>query len=379
MDQGDGMDEEINALFRTAITVAALLAEQIARRVQEQARQAEALAEQQRAEYQARIDAERAAMRAQLQPVLDDNWWRRVTPERIGTAYESARGWAEHDDLARAVADRIRDEVQQRYGIGIDALARDATVVRTDLEIAATRNLDELTAEQRRLSYLDAQRWLAHDNPELSERIGLRLLDATSEDEVVAAQNEAIETHRRHLDAEAGQALVTVADGVDQAEEERRERDAAAREELRRQVDERTAALSWQAAGARHNRIVEELHGQARQVVTETLDQVERETRMAHWYDVADQQKGRDGLDEMAETLNRQDRMSTWYDTAARRRATEAGLTASVDDPDGIEAKMLTDVSNALPPEAAVTGGHHPRARKTRSTDGPARDLGTER
>lgn len=40
---------------------------------------------------------------------------------------------------------------------------------------------------------------------------------------------------------------------------------------------------------------------------------------------------------------------------------------------------MLTDTSNAHPPEAAVVAGHHPRARKTRGTDGPARELGTER
>ncbi|ONI79093.1 hypothetical protein BWI15_00160 [Kribbella sp. ALI-6-A] len=83
------MDEEVNALFRTAITVAALLAEHIARRVQEQAREAEAVAEQ-HAAYQARIDAERAAVRARLQPVLDDNWWRRVPPGRIGTAPTNA-------------------------------------------------------------------------------------------------------------------------------------------------------------------------------------------------------------------------------------------------------------------------------------------------
>src|SRR4051812_32051346 len=121
---GDGIDEELTALIRAAIAFAARMAEEIARERERQARQAEADSEKRRAEYQARVDAERAAARAQVQPVLRDEWWKKATPERIGLAYEAASAWAQYDDVARQAADRIRDEVKQRYDVDVDDLAR---------------------------------------------------------------------------------------------------------------------------------------------------------------------------------------------------------------------------------------------------------------
>lgn len=60
---GDGIDEEVTALVRAAIAFAARMAEEIARDRERRARQAEAESERRRAEYQRRVDAERAAAR----------------------------------------------------------------------------------------------------------------------------------------------------------------------------------------------------------------------------------------------------------------------------------------------------------------------------
>jgi hypothetical protein len=355
---GDGIDDEIAALVRMAIGFAARLAEEYARHREQEARRAEAESERRRQEYQRRVDAERAAARAQLQPVLRDEWWKKVTPERIGTAYEAAASWAQFDDVARQAADRIREEVRARYDVDVDELAREALIVRTPEENAARKTIDELDPDERRLSYLEAQRWLADSDPELGERVGLTVLNAASEAECVAAQNAAIEAHRRRLEVEVAVEEIAVADLVDENEEARRQSAAQRADEAVRQADDarsrrileeqNSRALGeWQSAGAEHSQVVDELQGKVREVVGASVEQLERDLRLAHWYDTAD-----------------------------RRKETEADLTATVDDPEGVEVRMLDDMSNAHPPKAAVGRRKHVKARKSKGTPESNRELG---
>lgn len=81
--------------------------------------------------------------------MLRDEWWKKATPERIGVAYEAASAWAQYDDVARQAADRIRDEVKQRYDVDVDDLARDALIVRTPPQEVAAGTTSPTLAEDR--------------------------------------------------------------------------------------------------------------------------------------------------------------------------------------------------------------------------------------
>lgn len=314
---GDGIDEEVNALVRAAIAFAARMAEEIARDRERRARQAEAESERRRAEYQRRVDAERAAARAQLQPVLRDQWWSKPTPERIGVAYEAAAAWEQYDDVARSAAERIRDEVQQRYGVDLDEVVRDARRIRTAEETAAAKDTAELTPDERRLSYLEAQRWLSGTDPELGERIGLQVLEARTEAESIGAQNEAIQARRRYLAAET--------------------------------------ELTETVQSVKHADVVDDRDEQHNKTVHERVDGIVRNAAVA---------RGERILHEAA-----------MYDSADRRQDLAASLE-SVADSEEVEARILNDVANALPPSAAVSRDRrHPKARKPQGMPKPSREV----
>ncbi|TCC33904.1 hypothetical protein E0H75_42380 [Kribbella capetownensis] len=332
MEHSDGIDEELAALVRMAVAQATLLLEQIARVRERQARIDEAQAAQRSAEDQRRIDAELAAMRAQVQPVLRDDWWKHATPERIGTTYETAAAFEPYDTVARQAAERIRDQVRERYGVAVDTLAREAHGARTARETAVGKALDDMTPDERRVSYLDAQRALAAADPELSERIGLQVLEARTEAESITAQNEAIEARRRLLTAQSadqhGPQKVPLAEAelAAAAAADRTAVEHAAR------VDARVTQMHHQADSARATRIIEELKIDVDQALAE-------------------------------------------YDNPRRRDRVQASLQATGTDADAVEGRMLDDISNALPPSAAVSRRRHPRARTTRPGQGAARDL----
>jgi hypothetical protein len=336
MEHSDGMDEELTALVRMAAAQAALIIEEIARALERNARMAEAQAQARRAEDQRRLDAELAAMHAQVRPALRDEWWKKATPERIGTTYETAAAFEPYNEIARQAAERIRAEVRERYDVDVDALAREALQSRSARATAAGKALDDMAPEERRVSYLDAQRALADADPKLSERIGLQVLEARTEVESIAAQNEAIEARRRLLAAEYAEqsrdenkpVQVTLAE-VELAAAAAADRAAV---ERAASIDARVAQIHQQADSARASRIIEELKVEVDDALTE-------------------------------------------YDTPDRRDQTQASLQGAGLDTEAVEARMLDDISNAHPPSAAAGRRRHPRARRARSGQEASRDL----
>lgn len=147
MSESDGIDEALEGMSRVALTVAGRLGEQLARAREQELRRAQAAEEQQARELQARFDAERAAARAQLAPVMDNRWWDTATGGDIERAHEAATAWKDHDPAARDAAEVIRDQVQRRYGLDVDNLgANEATVA----EALAKAERDREQAEQER-------------------------------------------------------------------------------------------------------------------------------------------------------------------------------------------------------------------------------------
>ncbi|MGW3200114.1 hypothetical protein ACWDBD_37220 [Streptomyces sp. NPDC001118] len=116
--------EEVLAAFgekiRAAITVATEIAEVVARRKMELAREAQAKSDAARADFAARLRAERdGAMPIMRQP-WDAAWWRRAEPQEIAHVWQVTAGWAATDDpYARTTLEHMRRQIQQRYGVSV--------------------------------------------------------------------------------------------------------------------------------------------------------------------------------------------------------------------------------------------------------------------
>lgn len=147
-DETDGVGETFDDSLRVALTIASQFGERISRLREQLAREREADARQESRELQARFDAERGAARAQLAVVERPEWWDRASVQDIADLHETATAWREHDDTAAAAAEKIRQEVRDRYGIDVDNPGADPRSVAAALEQAERDRARE--AEERR-------------------------------------------------------------------------------------------------------------------------------------------------------------------------------------------------------------------------------------
>lgn len=167
VDDTDGVGETFDNSLRIALTVASQFGERFARLREEWSRQREAAATQEARELQSRLDAERAAVRGQLAVVDQPSWWDRADVRDIADAREVAVAWSDHDDVAARANETIRREVQDRYGIDVDAAGANPAAVADALRRAEAdraqareeqrRSGEELTASQILLSSAEAR------------------------------------------------------------------------------------------------------------------------------------------------------------------------------------------------------------------------------
>lgn len=148
MSESDGLDEVVETMLRTGLTAAGRIGEELARAREQRVRVAQAAEEQQGRELMARLEAERAAARAQLAPALDARWWDNAKAEDIVRVHQTATAWKGQDPMARSAADVIREQVQQRYGIDVDTLGigADGAAALNEAAHAKTQAQEERTA-----------------------------------------------------------------------------------------------------------------------------------------------------------------------------------------------------------------------------------------
>jgi hypothetical protein len=123
------MDDALDGAMRTGLMVASRIGEQLARMREEEQRNIAAAEEHRARQLQERFDAQRAAARAQLAPVARDDWWDKATPEMIERVHETATAWREYDPDAAQASEKIRDQVQARYGIDVNNTGADEASV----------------------------------------------------------------------------------------------------------------------------------------------------------------------------------------------------------------------------------------------------------
>jgi colicin import membrane protein len=123
------MEDAVDGAMRTGLMVASRTGEQLAR-MREQEQRTIAAAEERRArQLQERFEAQRAAARAQLAPIAQDDWWDKATPEMIERVHETATAWKAYDPRAAQASERIRDQVQSCYGIDVNNTGADEASV----------------------------------------------------------------------------------------------------------------------------------------------------------------------------------------------------------------------------------------------------------
>jgi hypothetical protein len=63
------------------------------------------------------FDAERDAVRADVNASADARWWETATPEQVAATYEKAAAWEALDSEVARSAERMRTELRDRYGV----------------------------------------------------------------------------------------------------------------------------------------------------------------------------------------------------------------------------------------------------------------------
>lgn len=121
VDAADHIEDEVVGAVKVAAATGAYAGMQLARMRQENAQRA-----QEQSAAAARLDAQRQeAMwqesRSELLPVMDEQWWDKASAEEIGRAYQTATAWEGREEAA-PFADRIRDQVRERYGVDLEQL-----------------------------------------------------------------------------------------------------------------------------------------------------------------------------------------------------------------------------------------------------------------
>lgn len=151
MSESDGMDDVLDGGLRQSLMIASRVAETLARRRQESQRQIEHQDTQTAHEARARLAAERSAAHAALAPVEKDQWWDKARPGDIATAHAVAEGWKDTDPAALAASERIRTEVQRRYGIDTRDVGTGAAYLESGIEtISAEQARRAAVAEHRK-------------------------------------------------------------------------------------------------------------------------------------------------------------------------------------------------------------------------------------
>lgn len=397
MSESDGIEEAIEGMSRVGMTVAGRLGEQLARARETTLRRAQAAEEQQGRELQARFDAERAAARAQLAPVMDNRWWDNATTKDIERAHETATAWKDYDPAARNAAETIRDQVQRRFGMDVSELATPTTgneqagpqnpTVPSELEQArewfkqndpeyykqwdqsykfadtmeASRS-DEASLISRWKSQADQQREAGREE---TAQAALLLAEANRED-----------LHRQKTTAEENKAAGPDAvAGKDAGSQDINK--PLTRTEARTRISELDTQREINEINAD---ILEDSDApmQADALRKEAAELVSEMQKIAESAGITDEYNGTSEFERQGhdQSPGLREEAGVKYDSAERRD----GLAASLDgvvDREAVQARLSADQDQGTPPSAAVAkpSGKTPRARKTRGTIGQTKFL----
>lgn len=119
-EESDGVEEALDSSVRLAVMAGARLGSELVRAREEGLRQQQLRSELSARQLTERLEAEKRFAVAELSQVYRPDWWDRADAQQIGQTYATARAWAPEADEAGRAENRMRDELQARYGIDLD-------------------------------------------------------------------------------------------------------------------------------------------------------------------------------------------------------------------------------------------------------------------
>lgn len=117
-DEADGVDEAFEGQIRMLVTIAARVAERIARARAQALRNSAGGDEHEARQLRARIAAQRAAAQADLAKVHQSSWWDAASLPQVAEAYQVASTWAGEGEFFDTAKTTIERELETRHGIG---------------------------------------------------------------------------------------------------------------------------------------------------------------------------------------------------------------------------------------------------------------------
>lgn len=354
MSESDGIEEAIEGMSRVGMTVAGRVGEQLARARETALRRAQAVEEQQARELQARFDAERAAARAQLAPVMDNRWWDTASGRDIERVLETATAWKDHDPAARNAADTIRDQVHRRYGLDVNNLGADESSVAKAME-----KKDRSVAQtQEGPSELEqARTWARENDPAYfgqwsQSRNAADTVEAGRSDDAALVNRWKEHTgqadkERRTSREETTQAAYLLAEAA-REDKYRQEQNLPTREDL-------DQARKW----LRKTNPIESHNWESQHQYADYLaDEHDMERQLIEDWSAA------------KEADQHQD-SDVKYDSPERRQELAASLDR-IGDKEAVQARLSADQDQGTPPSAALAKAPEktPKARKSRGTSG---------
>jgi len=122
----DGLDDAVAQEWRTALLVAAQVAEWVARRAEQRARTDEQAALAEAGQSGERYAGERELVRAEVAVADNPAWWAQADPAAVARVYATAQAWKDTDPGFTVAAQRVQTEVRDRYGPAVEAQLADA-------------------------------------------------------------------------------------------------------------------------------------------------------------------------------------------------------------------------------------------------------------
>lgn len=224
----DGIAEVFDEAMRLAISAAGRISEQRIRERERQIRETHAQSEQTARELHGRIDAQRAAALAQLEPTRHPEWWDRASVDDVANAWEAAQEWRDRDVEARAAAERMRPEIIARYGVDPEQVGIDSAGAADTADRAGERAQQlEATAIVGSADRGERAEALDYDSADRRERRSIALAEAGVDEDVV-------ESHRLADTSQALPAREAVADAPRRGPRARRAPATSRRRDIRR-------------------------------------------------------------------------------------------------------------------------------------------------
>ncbi len=138
----DGLDDAVAQEWRTALLLAAQVAEWVARRAEQRAHTQEQAALIEAGQVGDRYAGERELARAEVAVTDNPAWWDQADPAAVARVYATAQAWKDTDQGFTEAAQRVQAVVRDRYGPAVESQLADAVTV------GRTGPTEELTDEQ---------------------------------------------------------------------------------------------------------------------------------------------------------------------------------------------------------------------------------------